>query len=250
MAGRPGFTWQDYRELLALLRENGYETAGYDDWQSKTRPVILRHDIDNDIGKAVTFARLEQECSVQSTYFALLTSDFYNAFSAASMQGLRDIMACGHEIGLHFDEMNYPDIVGDVDAVREKILQEADLLQFVTGKPVTKVSMHRPSKNLLAVNLEIPGMVNSYSELFFHEFKYLSDSRHRWREPVLDIIRSRQYPRLHILTHAAVYGQTDTDLEQWVRGYIERAPGDRWDILDRNLTDLTAVLPREEIEGQ
>ncbi len=248
MEGRPGFTWQAYRDLLALLRANGYEPAGYDDWQSKARPVILRHDIDNSIEKARIFARMEQECGVQSTWFVLLTSDFYNVFSAASTRGLRDIMACGHEIGLHFDEVNYPDIVGNVDAIREKILQEADLLQFVTGKPVTKVSMHRPSKDILAADLEIPGMVNSYSKLFFHDFKYLSDSRHHWREPVLDIIKSRQYPRLHILTHAIGYGPTDTDLEQWARGFIGPAQVDRWDILNRNFTDLPSVLPRESLQ--
>ena len=247
MEGKPEFTYQAYRELLALLRENGYETASYNDWQNKSRPVILRHDIDNSIDKVVAFARLEQECGVQSTYFVLISSDFYNVFSAASTQGLREIMACGHEVGLHFDEMNYPDIVGNVDAIREKILQEADLLQFVTGQPVTKVSMHRPSKNLLATNLEIPGMVNSYSERFFREFKYLSDSRHCWREPVLDIIRSRQYQKLHILTHAEAYTKEPLDLQHWMKCFLAEAKTDRWDILNRNFTDLSTVLPRETL---
>ena len=59
MEGKPEFTYQAYRELLALLRENGYETASYNDWQNKSRPVILRHDIDNSIDKVVAFARLD-----------------------------------------------------------------------------------------------------------------------------------------------------------------------------------------------
>ena len=48
-------------------------------------------------------------------------------------------------------------------------------------------------------------MINSYGQTFFHDFKYLSDSRRRWREPVEEIIRSGTYDRLHILTHAFWY---------------------------------------------
>lgn len=43
----------------------------------------------------------------------------------------------------------------------------------------------------LEADLQIPGIMNSYGRTFFHDFKYLSDRR--WREPVLDIIRSEEY---------------------------------------------------------
>ena len=78
------FTFDGYRSLLWLLREHGYEVANYHNWQEKKRCVILRHDIDSSIEDATAFAALERDEGVTSTYFVLLTSDFYNVFSKAS----------------------------------------------------------------------------------------------------------------------------------------------------------------------
>lgn len=127
------FTYDGYRGLLGLLRENGYAAAGYHDWQEKDRCVILRHDIDNDLSQAVKLAELEQTEGVASTYFVLVTSDFYNVFSKASRDRLRQIAGCGHTIGLHFDEMSYPEAMGDPEAIRDKILHERDILQEAVG---------------------------------------------------------------------------------------------------------------------
>ena len=62
--------------------------------------------------------------------------------------------------------------------------------------------MHRPSRWVLEADLKIPGMVNSYGKEFFQDFKYVSDSRMRWREDVMKYAIEKAYPRLHILTHA------------------------------------------------
>ena len=40
--------------------------------------MISRHDIDYSIEKAVELAALEAEENVKSTYFVLLSSEFYN----------------------------------------------------------------------------------------------------------------------------------------------------------------------------
>lgn len=42
------FTYQAYRELLSLLREQGYAIRNYHDYEDAPRCVILRHDISND----------------------------------------------------------------------------------------------------------------------------------------------------------------------------------------------------------
>lgn len=127
------FTYDGYRALLRLLRGCGYETANYHDWQEKEHCVILRHDIDTDLSQALRFAQLEQQEDVSSTYFVLLTSDFYNVFSKTNRDKLRQIADCGHEIGLHFDEAAYPEQMGDPDAIRERILKERDVLQETAG---------------------------------------------------------------------------------------------------------------------
>ena len=197
------FTYTAYKKIIKFLRQNGYQITNYHNFGNTDRCVILRHDIDNDLGQAVRLAEVEARDKVQSTYFVLLRTDFYNPASRQSLEQLRRIQSLGHEIGLHFDEKAYPE--GTTEETVVRILYERDILTSILGTPVTSVSMHRPSKVTLEADLKIPGMVNSYGKTFFYDFKYLSDSRHRWREPVEEIIQSGEYNRLHILTHAFWY---------------------------------------------
>ena len=186
------FSYYGYEGLLLTLQKARYVFTDYHFCENYPRCVILRHDIDNSIDKALKIAELEAKLGIKSTYFVLMTSDFYNPASKKSLEGLRMFQELGHEIGLHFDEMAYDDL-GDVVGTIQK---EAKLLSDILGTPITTVSMHRPSQKTLDANYEIPGMINSYGKTFFNDFKYLSDSRRRWREPVLDIIKSGQYDRL------------------------------------------------------
>lgn len=56
------FTYDSYRHLIGLLSYNGYRICDYDDWSSVSgRRVILRHDIDNSIEKAVGLSDVEHE---------------------------------------------------------------------------------------------------------------------------------------------------------------------------------------------
>lgn len=243
------FTYDAYLHLLLLLRSHGYKCASYHDWQARSRCVILRHDIDFDISRAMKFAELEVKAHWGSTYFVLLRSDAYNAFSAKNVDMLKRIMGYGHEIGLHFDEMSYPEEMGDADKIRQKILDEAAVLGQILGTQITCVSMHRPSKAILAADLQIPGMVNSYGQTFFHDFKYLSDSRRHWREPVEQIIESKAYERLHILTHAFWYNEMEKDMRGSLFDFVNRANDERYLMLKDNFTNLESVLSLGEISG-
>ncbi|MDE7247636.1 MAG: hypothetical protein K2N43_07090, partial [Lachnospiraceae bacterium] len=178
------FTYECYQALLKELKDHGYQIADYESWRQKDRCAILRHDVDYDVQKAVEMAEFEQTQGVTSTYFVLLTSNFYNVFSKETCQAIRKMINCGHTIGLHFDEVRYPELAGDPEGITQKIAEEAQILGMAVGHKVNTVSMHRPSKEILEADLQIPGMINSYGKVFFKDFKYVSDSRRRWREPV------------------------------------------------------------------
>ncbi len=239
------FTFDAYRELVHQLREHNYSVCSYHDWMEEKKVVILRHDIDYDLNKARMLAETEYNLSVSSTYFVLLTSDFYNVFSSHAGRIINQIQQLGHEIGLHFDEVRYEGL--DINAIKEKIIEECEVLSKITGIPVTTVSMHRPSKAVLEANLSIPGIINSYGTVFFKEFKYMSDSRRRWREPVEDIIASNQYNRLHILTHAFWYNSEELDLYDSILEFVNTANTDRYNVLYDNFTDLEKVMIRGEV---
>ena len=107
--------------------------------------------------------------------------------------------------------------------------------------------MHRPSPATLEADYDIPGIVNSYGKTFFRDFKYLSDSRRRWREPVEEIIRSGEQDRLHILTHAFWYHDTEEDISQTVGDFIRIASRERYARMMENITDLPSILREEDV---
>ncbi len=238
------FTYDAYQRLLQSLQENGYRFASYHNWQEFDKCVILRHDIDTDIAKALRMAQIERAYGngVNSTYFVLLTSDFYNVASMNNLQMLRSIVGYGHEVGLHFDEVQYPNAAENVELLKELIIKEAGILSDLLGCPITTVSMHRPSKQILDSNLKIPGIINSYGDDFFKDFKYLSDSRRRWREPVEAIVASGHFQKLHILTHAFWYNKEELNIKQTIAGFIDRATADRYQSMSQNITNLDDIM--------
>lgn len=246
------FTYKSYVKFINLLQKTGYKISSYDDeWETGKKYAILRHDVDYSLEKAYSLAQIEngigEGWKCKSTFFLLITSGFYNVFSINSGKLIEGILATGHEIGLHFDEMRYPNLIGKTDAIREKILEEADILSHVVGKPVTKVSMHRPSKNILEANLKIPGIVNTYGEQFFRNFKYVSDSRHRWREPIEDIICNQNFDKLQIFVHPFWYTENENDMETLIKTFVNSACLERYDELNNNISELFNIMDRSEI---
>ena len=240
------FTYQAYRNLLKQLRKKGYAFRNYHNYKENVQCVILRHDIDNHLAQAVRLAELEADEGVSSTCFVLLRTDFYNPASKTGQTALRRIQNLGHEIGLHFDEMAYGAGLSSEEII-ENIIKECGLLSALLETAVSTVSMHRPSQAVLEADLEIPGIVNSYGKTFFHDFKYLSDSRCRWREPVLDIIESGAYNRLHILTHPFWYHETEQSLAESVGAFIHAGNPDRWQQIAENITDIDSILQEEDV---
>lgn len=244
------FSYHSYKNLLTLIHECGYAAADYHDYDKNDKSVILRHDIDLNIEKALEFAIWESECGeIRSTYFVLLTSDFYNLFSKKNREMIRRISHLGHTVGLHFDETAYPKDIGNTELTIWHIHQEISILSEIVEKQITSFSYHRPSKTILEANLQIDGLTNSYSDVFFKDFKYLSDSRMSWREPVLDIIKSKKYSRLHILTHPFWYYETEQSMQKVMLDYVKKAETERYECLYHNFTNLSEVITKTELGG-
>lgn len=239
------FTYEAYKALLALLKKGGYAFRNYHNYGDTSRCVILRHDIDFNLESALRLAEVEREAGVSSTYFVLLRTDFYNPASRSGTAALRRIQSLGHEVGLHFDEKVYsPELLPD--QLARAVIKEGGILSALLETPVSTVSMHRPSRSTLEGDFLIPGIVNSYGKTFFRDFKYLSDSRRRWREPVLDIVRSGEYERLHILTHAFWYHEEEEDISRTTGDFIRSANRERYRRMAENVTDLPSILREED----
>lgn len=249
------FTYDSYRHLICLLREHHYNLTDYYNYKGIQHPCILRHDIDWSPSRAFQLAKVEMELDVRSTYFVLLTSDFYNVFSAKCRDILQFIAGMGHTIGLHFDEVAYLKILhrdGKLKpneytrTLKSLIQKEAEILSNAIDLKINVVSMHRPSTFCLESDLQIPGIINTYSQEFFKNFKYLSDSRRHWREDALAYICEEKFEKLHILTHAFWYYDKEISLKDTLTFYIDEARDDRYEMMNRNFTRLDDALAGKE----
>ena len=236
------FTYSEYVKLIQLLKYEGYKFATYDNYNSYDggKVVIMRHDLDSSINKALYISRIEKKEEVNAIYFVMITSDFYNPFSIESREWLKEIMSNGGIIGLHFDEKVYEGL--PFELLKQKAQDEKKLLEQVIESPVSFISMHRPSKYILEHDIKFDGMTNAYSELFFKKFKYVSDSRMNWREPVIDIVESGEYNRLQLLTHPFWYDDDTGSFEERLITFANKSIDETKRFLRREVSDLEGII--------
>lgn len=239
------FTYDGYLGLINLLKEKNYHFCNYLNYNEHDRSVIFRHDIDNSLSKALKIARLEYENNIASTFFVLLSTDFYNVFSKNPNEILKDIMSLGHQIGLHFDEKRYE--ICSTKELKYWVKRESDILGCVIDKEIKVVSMHRPSKWLLENDIQFKRIINSYSKKFLSDFKYLSDSRMHWREDVLNIIDKESYDKLHILTHPFWYSNKEESMKKKLIDFINCSKLERYNNIKDNFRNIEEVLSMEEL---
>jgi hypothetical protein len=242
------FTYQAYEKVLETLMEQGYVFTDYTEWKSVEKSVILRHDVDLSLQKAVEMSKQEKRiCNGgKATYFVLLATEFYNLASLQSRKNVDRILANGGQIGLHFDETQYE--ISTKEEMVHYVMHETELLSKILDYPVKTVSMHRPSKLFLESDMEFPGICNCYANCFFKEMKYVSDSRRRWREDVDAIVTGGQYERINLLTHPVWYNhEEEADLREALLRTMQDARLAYYDNLNENITDLPDVITRQEI---
>lgn len=186
----PTFTFDEESYAAFLRRAAG---AGYsvgpvcEGLEAPPRHLILRHDVDYSLDRALALAEIEHEAGVRSTYFVMLASAYYNALSKRSRALMRRIVVLGHEIGLHWDSSTYPE---DEAGAAAHFRRELELLGDAAGVKIRSASQHIPTDNP-AFDLEAHIEFEAYSKRFMSRYRYVSDSCMLWRgESVLELLDS------------------------------------------------------------
>ena len=239
------FTYTGYVELINMLKKKNYVFSNFEDCLNYNKIVILRHDIDNTLEKALKIARIEYDNGVISTYFVLLSTNFYNIFSKESYKILEEIISMSHKIGLHFDEKRYD--ISSYEQLEKYIEYERKAMEYALNVRIKTVSMHRPSKWILSNNNEFNEIINSYSKTFLSNFKYLSDSRMHWREDVFEIIENNKFNKLHILTHPYWYSDNNETINEKLTDLIMIAKIERYYQLKNNIRDINKLISEADI---
>ncbi len=205
----PEFTYLWYKTLLHKLANAGYSIVPFRNSSSKhTNEAVIRHDVDLSLSKAEDLAEIESRIGVSSTYFVMISSDFYNAMSEDNHRRIYGIVSRGHEIGLHFDIRKCH--TTDTRHIQIEVLRELDILSEIVGERIRCISWHMPPAKFVGSDsewLSELGIKDAYSIEYFTEFKYFSDSMMRWRDPSLFDATPDQFSRIQILTHPVWYSE-------------------------------------------
>lgn len=186
------------------------------------KDVILRHDVDASLEAALNLAKLENKIDISSTYFILFSSEFYNPFTLESSQIIREILKLGHKLGLHYNELF---IIKNKLEPSETLRKEIELLEQHFSTSVEAVAAHESNlSQKIPINLP-DGVIDAYSDKFFKDRKYLSDSAQNWREGCF-CKHIQNYDQLQILTHPmwwSEYGKhRDKIMDSFINGEYDK----------------------------
>jgi len=169
--------------------------------------LFIRHDIDFSIEYAYRLALSESRLKICSSYFFMMTSNFYNLLSSHNQKLVKNISSMGHKVSIHFDPTTYKDL--------KYFKYEKNVFENIFGEKVDIVSIHRPRFFLKNNNIKLSGISQTYQDVFFKKMKYISDSNGRDVLPQID--KYLQEPReigLHLLTHPIWWMGIGTNLTE------------------------------------
>lgn len=191
-----------YEGLRRFLLEASREVNIFPlrDWHGRPG-LILRHDVDFAIEPAMRLAQLEMECEIRSTFFVMVTNEWYNPSAPTTRSMLRELTGNGFEVGLHFDVQAVPD-EGEKSA-RKRLEVEAEILALAAETEVTSVSLHHPSVS--GRYSLFKGYNNAYDPGCFGPDCYVSDSRRHFRGNLSELIVRAKAQTTQLLLHPLHY---------------------------------------------
>jgi hypothetical protein len=134
--------------------------------------VDWRHDVDFDPYCALKMAQFERRLGVQATYYVMARSESYNPFAPKTAQTFREIVGCGHMLGLHVDLGLGRSARVPTQTMVDACIEDRALLSRVL--PVTDaVSFHAPPHDVYW--RDVPGFEHALSPEW--EERYVADSR-------------------------------------------------------------------------
>lgn len=221
------FTYDFLRELLALARERGDVRPLADGVEAPG--VVVRHDIDLSLERAVAVGAVEAEVGVRATFLVMVDSPLYDLDSAAARAALAELRDQGHHVGLHMDLGPRGERAGlALDDVRPEVQACRERLEAVLGEDVRAISFHRPADPLvaaLAPVAEVCGMVNAYAAPLMR--CYLADSAGAWRHgDPRPVLRDPPCETVQLLVHPFWWGDEHLSAADRLEAfYRERTDG-------------------------
>lgn len=181
------FDTPSYERLLRRVRDVGRDFVGFDEREAG---VVLHHDVEFSLDRALTMARLEATLRIGGTFCVPLDAPLHDTSTVTFANTVQTLSQLGHEVGLQFDPRTHWDDPPSDAALRSRIDDRREVLARLVGEPVEVVSFRRPTQRHRSLALE--GAVNacrSPPDLPTH--RTVSDREWRDRIPLPDGVPER-----------------------------------------------------------
>lgn len=188
------FRYEHFAAILDQARDAGYRITSFRDYDPRAqRSLILRHDVDWTTDGVLDLARREHKRGATATFFVRVHAREYNPFEHRTYIILREVLALGHELGLHFECIDFPQLTGEAEVAVFR--REKAVLETVFGVPIETASQHRdiccygnPDYHYFFdrhTKEEVGLLRYAHDPAYMRGFKYLSDSNSVWKEGCL-----------------------------------------------------------------
>ena len=180
------FDRKNYSAMVRSILRQGFHPSSYKVLVSSEASdlrgrVLFRHDVDFCLDSALQIAEWDAGLGIESTFFVLVNTDFYNLSSNRCRVLLGNLVNLGHSVGLHFDAHGL-----DESDLLPRLLFEKGVLDdsLPVGVSVDSFSFHRPAalgpeKNLNNLGIR-SGLIDAYDSRIFNPSIYCSDSGGEW----------------------------------------------------------------------
>jgi hypothetical protein len=243
------FSYEYFRRMLQALQAN-FETHLFSEVPGILRcmerqpKLVLRHDIDVSLKRALKMAEISLDFGVRATYMVMINSSVYRLDNETSREILRQLIAMGHQVALHFDVDDDQRASNcEISTVETKIVAARKHLEQIIRRPVQSISFHRPIPQFLRGPLFISGMVNAYSSELMDW--YLTDSKGCWREgEPLPTLATWEKPLLQLLIHPIWWGDQHKSPEDRLQEFFEtETQGQSYQAIEAFDTNLAMTIP-------
>lgn len=214
------FSRERLQQMLQLSRSRGYRSVLFGEEDENGPYILWRHDVDVELRAAVEMAELETLVGIRSTYFLMVSSWFYNLFSAEGERTIERLLSLRHAVGLHCDLRAPRSANLSAAEVEEKVATQFAIAEASYGTTFRRVvSFHNPPAAV--INRDFSTFYSAYQTKFFSSIKYLSDSNRRWRDgPPEESFVTDTYPRISILLHPVIWAYPGSTMPEGMRHFI------------------------------
>ncbi len=193
------FSLNSYKYLLKIIKKNKRNIITFNEFFQNKKGIILRHDVDFCLSRALKIAKVEYNNKIISTFFVMINSKLYDLSENNNLKNIRKIISLGHEVGLHFDAGLYN---SDNICLDEACNKECEKLEFLIGNKINIISFHRPKKILIGRKSKIGSRYHTYMPELIESTKYCSDSAGSWKyDDPEDLINDSTIKNIQLLTH-------------------------------------------------